>query len=197
MLKAAAAGFKREEPTVLGIVDGPSFSFLGPADLPNLDPSDRIKCIATGIRSSFAEHCQDLHLCPATDDLLLLCHTPAHVARYGDTTAPIATEPCAYDRHLMGYTQQPLRVDAPANAAYAARLSCGAVVDAGVAVAGGRCANAFVATRPAGHMAHAQEAKGYCFFNNVAVAAKAALKQPNVDRVMIVVRGDVCECVSV
>jgi acetoin utilization deacetylase AcuC-like enzyme len=45
---------------------------------------------------------------------------------------------------------------------------------------------AFSAHRPPGHHATHDQAMGFCLFNNVAVAARFALKQRGLDRVMIV-----------
>jgi acetoin utilization deacetylase AcuC-like enzyme len=37
-----------------------------------------------------------------------------------------------------------------------------------------KCTGAFAAVRPPGHHASCEDAAGFCFFNNVAVAAKYA-----------------------
>ena len=50
----------------------------------------------------------------------------------------------------------------------------------------GEVANAFVACRPPGHHATRNQAMGFCFFNNVAVAAAHALEQHGLARVAIV-----------
>jgi acetoin utilization deacetylase AcuC-like enzyme len=46
------------------------------------------------------------------------------------------------------------------------------------AVMSGQVCTAFAIVRPPGHHAESQELMGFCFFNNVAVAAHAALEQP-------------------
>lgn len=46
------------------------------------------------------------------------------------------------------------------------------------AVLSGQVSSAFAIVRPPGHHAESQELMGFCFFNNVAVAAHAALEQP-------------------
>jgi len=46
------------------------------------------------------------------------------------------------------------------------------------AVVHGEVGAAFAIVRPPGHHAEAEELMGFCFYNNVAVAAHAALQEP-------------------
>ncbi|MBN8511347.1 MAG: histone deacetylase family protein, partial [Burkholderiales bacterium] len=62
----------------------------------------------------------------------------------------------------------------------------GAAVAATDAVLGGTAVNAFCAVRPPGHHATRDQAMGFCFFNNVAVAARHALDVHGLQRVAIV-----------
>ncbi len=57
----------------------------------------------------------------------------------------------------------------------AALRSAGAAVAATEAVVRGEVENAFCCVRPPGHHATRGETMGFCFFNNVAVAARHAL----------------------
>ncbi|MCS6810660.1 MAG: histone deacetylase family protein [Tepidimonas sp.] len=68
----------------------------------------------------------------------------------------------------------------------AALAAAGAAIDATEAVVAGELANAFCAVRPPGHHACRNRAMGFCFFNNVAVAAKYALARLGLQRVAIV-----------
>lgn len=68
----------------------------------------------------------------------------------------------------------------------AALRSAGAAVAATEAVVRGEVDNAFCAVRPPGHHATRDEAMGFCFFNNVAVAARHALDVLGLQRVAIV-----------
>ncbi len=68
----------------------------------------------------------------------------------------------------------------------AALLSAGAAIDATDAVLAGELENAFCATRPPGHHACRDKAMGFCFFNNVAVAAKYALERHGLQRVAVI-----------
>lgn len=68
----------------------------------------------------------------------------------------------------------------------AALRAAGAAVAATDAVLTGKLANAFCAVRPPGHHATRHEAMGFCFFNNVAVAARHALDVHRLKRVAVV-----------
>ena len=68
----------------------------------------------------------------------------------------------------------------------AALRAAGAALAATDAVMAGELENAFCAVRPPGHHACRDKAMGFCFFNNVAIAAKYALKRHGLKRVAIV-----------
>ncbi|WP_374564388.1 histone deacetylase family protein [Ideonella sp.] len=68
----------------------------------------------------------------------------------------------------------------------AAMRAAGAAVAATEAVIDGRAENAFCAIRPPGHHATRSRAMGFCFFNNVAIAARYALDVRGLQRVAIV-----------
>ena len=68
----------------------------------------------------------------------------------------------------------------------AALRAAGAAVAATDEVLAGRAKNAFCAVRPPGHHATRDETMGFCFFNNVAVAARHALDVHGLHRVAII-----------
>ncbi|PTB18485.1 deacetylase [Trinickia symbiotica] len=68
----------------------------------------------------------------------------------------------------------------------AALRAAGAAVAATDAVIEGRYDNAFCSVRPPGHHAEPARAMGFCFFNNVAIAARRALDVHGLERVAIV-----------
>jgi len=68
----------------------------------------------------------------------------------------------------------------------AALHAAGAATDAVDAVLAGEFKTAFCAVRPPGHHATHNQSMGFCFFNNVAIAAKYALERHNLKRVAIV-----------
>jgi acetoin utilization deacetylase AcuC-like enzyme len=68
----------------------------------------------------------------------------------------------------------------------AALRAAGAVIAATDSVLAGEMENAFCAVRPPGHHAERNKAMGFCFFNNIAIAAKYALERHGLKRVAIV-----------
>ena len=68
----------------------------------------------------------------------------------------------------------------------AAVRAAGAAVAATDAVIDGAVRNAFCSVRPPGHHAMRDRAMGFCFFNNVAVAARHALDVRGLERVAII-----------
>ncbi|RFO95103.1 deacetylase [Rhodoferax lacus] len=68
----------------------------------------------------------------------------------------------------------------------AALRAAGAALAATDAVMAGELDNAFCAVRPPGHHACRDKAMGFCFFNNVAVAALYALERHGLQRVAII-----------
>jgi acetoin utilization deacetylase AcuC-like enzyme len=67
-----------------------------------------------------------------------------------------------------------------------ARLAAGGAIRAVDAVLGGEALSAFALVRPPGHHAVPDQPMGFCLFNNVAVAARHALLQSGIERVLIV-----------
>ena len=68
----------------------------------------------------------------------------------------------------------------------AALRAAGAAVAATDLVIDGRAENAFCSVRPPGHHATRDETMGFCFFNNVAVAARHALDVRGLKRVAVI-----------
>ncbi len=68
----------------------------------------------------------------------------------------------------------------------AAFAAAGAAIAATDDVIDGSAVNAFCAIRPPGHHATRAESMGFCFFNNVAVAARHALDVRGLERVAII-----------
>jgi acetoin utilization deacetylase AcuC-like enzyme len=68
----------------------------------------------------------------------------------------------------------------------AARRAAGGAVKAVDMVCEGLAPNAFCSIRPPGHHAESAKSMGFCFYNNVAIAAAHALSQHGLERVAII-----------
>jgi histone deacetylase 6 len=68
---------------------------------------------------------------------------------------------------------------------HCAQLSCGGVVDTCLAVARGQIEKGFAIVRPPGHHAEPDEHMGFCFFNNVCVAARVVQRETDIKRILI------------
>jgi acetoin utilization deacetylase AcuC-like enzyme len=103
---------------------------------------------------------------PATDQELVRAHTRKHVAHVAQPVADFDVDTPAYPQ-IESY----------------ARKSAGAAVAAAEAARQGD--RVFVLNRPPGHHATRDRAMGFCYFNNVAVAALDAICQSGSCRVAI------------
>ena len=114
----------------------------------------------------------------ATLEQLERAHTAGYVLQLKDLLEQVrdAGEPRALD---------PDTIACPGTW-HAALRAAGAAVAATDDVIGGRARNAFCAVRPPGHHATRDETMGFCFFNNVAVAARHALDVHGLERVAII-----------
>jgi acetoin utilization deacetylase AcuC-like enzyme len=107
-----------------------------------------------------------------------LAHSRGYVDELADLLEQVSEsgEPCAID---------PDTLVSPGTWA-AVQRAAGAAVAATDAVIDGSADNAFCAIRPPGHHATRTAAMGFCFINNVAVAARHALDVRGLERVAIV-----------
>ena len=105
-------------------------------------------------------------------------HSSNYVAELRDVLERLAAtgDRCAIDADTVA---------APGTWAAAVRAA-GAAVAATDAVLDGEVTNAFCAVRPPGHHATRDQAMGFCFFNNVAIAARHALDVRGLERVVII-----------
>lgn len=110
---------------------------------------------------------------PAADADLLRCHDEPHLA----FLRAIASR--------GGGRADPDTVVSPASVDVAA-LAAGAACDAVRRVARGESRRAFCAVRPPGHHALRERAMGFCLFGNAALAARVAVDELGLDRVLIV-----------
>ena len=120
---------------------------------------------------------------PATMNQLLLAHGRRHVAALRGLS-----EMLVEDMTAGGPDRYSLDPDTSMNRHTwrAGLLSAGAAVEAVDAVLRDELENAFCLTRPPGHHATRDQAMGFCFFNNVAIAARHACEHHGLKRVAIV-----------
>ncbi|MGA7397429.1 MAG: class II histone deacetylase [Solirubrobacterales bacterium] len=109
----------------------------------------------------------------ATRDELALVHTPGHI-----------------DRVALTDGADPIQVVGPearagANTWEAASISAGSALSAVDFVLASPDRRAYVLTRPPGHHATADEAMGFCLFNNAAIAARHAQREHGLERIAI------------
>ncbi|TDV09741.1 acetoin utilization deacetylase AcuC-like enzyme [Paraburkholderia caballeronis] len=139
--------------------------------------------------------------CPARlqaiEDQLIASRIDALIER--DDSAPLADEADLLRVHTRAYVDF-IRSHAPLEGHAeidpdtsmnphtwrAALRAAGAAIAATDAVIAGRYENAFCSVRPPGHHAEPARAMGFCFFNNVAVAARHALEVHGLSRVAII-----------
>jgi acetoin utilization deacetylase AcuC-like enzyme len=124
---------------------------------------------ATGL----AQRCTLPTWSPATREQLERVHEPGHIlamenlaARGGGRPEPdTVVSPASYDVAL---------------------LAAGAATDAVARVLRGEDRTAMCLVRPPGHHALPERPMGFCLFNNIAVAARAAIAEHGLDRILIV-----------
>jgi len=111
---------------------------------------------------------------PATEAEILRVHTPAHLEHLKTLSPASGYVAIDGDTSMNPHTLE------------AAFEAAGAGIAAVDAVMAGRAASAFCNVRPPGHHAESGRAMGFCFFNNVAVAAAHALEHHGLSRVAII-----------
>ncbi|CAH2788586.1 MAG: Deacetylases, including yeast histone deacetylase and acetoin utilization protein [uncultured Paraburkholderia sp.] len=110
----------------------------------------------------------------ANEAALLRVHTQAHVDYIRSRSPVEGLAEIDPDTSMNPHTLQ------------AALRAAGAAVAATDAVIEGHFDNAFCSVRPPGHHAEPARAMGFCFFNNVAIAARHALEVHGLQRVAII-----------
>jgi acetoin utilization deacetylase AcuC-like enzyme len=111
---------------------------------------------------------------PATDEQILLVHTPAYL----DVLKSISVQDrlARFDADTYALPVSP----------EIARLSAGGAALGVDVICGGRADHALVAVRPPGHHAIPTRGMGFCLLGNIAIAARHAQKVYGVGRVLIV-----------
>lgn len=133
------------------------------------------------------ERCQEMGLIDrceiipsrmATDQELLTVHSQEHLEKLKKISSMTEEEmkrDCLNNYHSVYVSSKSFEC---------ARLAAGSAVDLTKAVLDGSLQNGMALVRPPGHHAMANEFSGFCLCNNIAIAAKEALK--SVNRILIV-----------
>jgi acetoin utilization deacetylase AcuC-like enzyme len=136
---------------------------------------DRIKAIQDQlILSRIAPFLTYMDAPLASEEQLALIHTKDYINSIHKSVAENERRMIDGDTSMNMYTYQ------------AALRSVGGSILAVDAVMSGEVKNAFACNRPPGHHAEPNRAMGFCFFNNVAIAAKYALEKYHLKRVAII-----------
>jgi len=109
----------------------------------------------------------------ATREELEMIHIPAYI----DLVASTSGKP---------HFRLDMDTSTSAQSYEAALLAAGGLIELTKATLEGHLDNGFALVRPPGHHAEANKAMGFCLFNNVAIAAKSALKDFGLQRILIV-----------
>ncbi len=161
----------------------PSATLAG-VELPREPPSqhperpDRLRAIAQHLSAQgLLQHCLRLPVRPATRPQLATVHEGPYLDRVDGLPERVAQQ----GAHALDKGDTFCNEHTHA----AALLAAGGVLTATEAVVKGRANRGVALVRPPGHHAEADEAMGFCLFNNVAVAAAVARKEWGVRRVLI------------
>lgn len=101
-------------------------------------------------------------------------HSPRHIMRF--------EEACLLDMGEFEHPDNQICTDSYD----IALLAVGGILEAVKMVMEGKLDNAFCAVRPPGHHAEVNRALGFCFFNNIAIAARYLQREWGVERIGIV-----------
>ncbi len=132
---------------------------------------DRLRAIHKVIEGPLAKKIKRITPRLATLEEISLVHDFQYVKKIEETAGlHIDLDP---DTHASPHTWE------------AASLAVGGLIQCVDHVMSGQSKNAFAFVRPPGHHAERERAMGFCFFNNVAIAAEYVLKQGYAKRVLI------------
>lgn len=111
---------------------------------------------------------------PVTKEEVLLVHTQNH----WDWVQSLSTKSSL---ELQNYLQHPPHdndsIYLSTSTPFCAALSAGGAIEACRAVILGKVKNVFAVIRPPGHHAEREDAKGFCFFDNVSIATKVCQRE--------------------
>ncbi len=133
----------------------------------------RLSAVFRMLARDFAGRFLEIRAEPATLQQVERVHTPAHTRRILKTA----------DQRITS-----LAPDTPvsAHSYLSAWLAAGACIQGVDLLMAGRCDAFFALVRPPGHHALADKSSGFCIFNNIAIAARYAMDNHPIERILIV-----------
>jgi acetoin utilization deacetylase AcuC-like enzyme len=135
----------------------------------------RLEAVVSLLKSAgMWDRLQHVAAVPANQEQLLLIHEP----RYLDALAVTAQLP--FTSHMGADTY------ITPDSYHLAQIAAGGVIAVVDSVMGGETHNGMACVRPPGHHARPQHGMGFCLLNNIAIAARHALKTYQLERVAIV-----------
>ncbi|RVO80688.1 histone deacetylase family protein [Sinorhizobium meliloti] len=136
--------------------------------------ADRLKALNLALEHPNFADLERLEASKGDENLVLLAHTEEHLLGIKRDIPDEDINQIESDTYASPQSLE------------AALTGIGGAVAAVDAVFAGEADNAFVAARPPGHHAEKNRAMGFCFFNNVAIAARYAQTAHGAERVAIV-----------
>lgn len=135
---------------------------------------ERLVAIERGLtKAGLVDRCTKLDVGPDPREWILKNHDNAYFERL--------QRACAVGHSYIDSQDSSISPESAAVAEEAVRRALGAVD----AVMGGKVRNAFAALRPPGHHAEHHLSMGFCLFNTIAIAARYAMGQHGLHRVLI------------
>uniref|UniRef100_A0A8C4QR42 Histone deacetylase 6 n=1 Tax=Eptatretus burgeri TaxID=7764 RepID=A0A8C4QR42_EPTBU len=149
-------------------------------DKSSVENPDRLRLPLQALRNKgLFQRCISIQSTAATEEDLLLCHSPRYIELVKQTGVQSEEElkilSESYD--FVHFHQDSFK---------AACFAVGSVLELADRVIKGDVRNGFALVRPPGHHAGPEEACGFCLFNNVAIAATHAINKLGLERVLIV-----------
>lgn len=137
--------------------------------------AERLEVIHKGVtEAGLLEHLVSIAAVPVDMKWVELVHTPAYIRRFEEVCLNGHRSLDSEDNQMCPDTYE------------VAQLAVGGILKTVRKMMDGEIDNAFCAVRPPGHHAESDQAMGFCYFNNVAIAARYLQHQWRVQRVAVI-----------
>ena len=136
---------------------------------------ERLQAIHSGIqKADLLDDLIPIKVTPVDMQWIERVHTKEYIGRFADACFAGHKAFSCPDNQMCEHTYD------------TALLAVGGVLEAVRRVMDGELDNAFCAVRPPGHHAEVDEAMGFCYFNNIAIAARYIQQSYGIERVGII-----------